>query len=276
MSIFDQTRQSHPAAGKNRQEGATSASGSWRSSTRAGNSSFRAARARGFAGELRPDRISRDATNDALGADLFHPATSRGFQQVDPGSSRDCANDPEPRARCEGCSSVVKCAMYLVKNARWLHYDRVLADGLPIAIGVVEGACRHLVQAGTGRAGARWSLAGRGGRVTHARAAGERRLRRLLAVYSRNSRRIHASRYLDGTIPDPIPSPDRTSQSWCDRSAADELGGKETQPRMPWVRICSASATGVPEIASAPNAPHAARARVAGCYRDSTSAGIPK
>ena len=26
---------------------------------------------------------------------------------------------------------VVKCASYLVKNARWLHYDRALADGLP-------------------------------------------------------------------------------------------------------------------------------------------------
>jgi hypothetical protein len=50
--------------------------------------------------------------------------------------------------------------MCLLKNARWLHSDRVLADGLPIAIGVIQGAYRHLVQDRTGRTGARWSLAG--------------------------------------------------------------------------------------------------------------------
>lgn len=55
---------------------------------------------------------------------------------------------------------VVKCANYLVKNTRWLHYDRALAEGLPIATGVIEGACRHLVQDRMGRTGARWSLTG--------------------------------------------------------------------------------------------------------------------
>gem|GEM_PF-4129137 len=51
-------------------------------------------------------------------------------------------------------------ASYLVKHARLLHYDRALADGLPIATGVIEGACRYHVQDRMGRTGARWSLTG--------------------------------------------------------------------------------------------------------------------
>jgi hypothetical protein len=55
---------------------------------------------------------------------------------------------------------VEKAASYVVKHTRLLHYDRALADGLPIATGVIEGACRYLVQDRMGRTGARWSLAG--------------------------------------------------------------------------------------------------------------------
>jgi len=55
---------------------------------------------------------------------------------------------------------VEKAAGYLVKHTRLLHYDRALADGLPIATGVIEGACRYLVQDRMGRTGARWSLTG--------------------------------------------------------------------------------------------------------------------
>jgi len=55
---------------------------------------------------------------------------------------------------------VEKAAAYLVKHTRLLHYDRALADGLPIATGVIEGACRYLVQDRMGRTGARWSLTG--------------------------------------------------------------------------------------------------------------------
>jgi hypothetical protein len=48
---------------------------------------------------------------------------------------------------------VEKAAAYLVKHTRLLHYDRALADGLPIATGVIEGACRYLVQDRMGRTG---------------------------------------------------------------------------------------------------------------------------
>ena len=55
---------------------------------------------------------------------------------------------------------VEKAAGYLVKNTRYLHYDRALAEGLPIATGVIEGACRYLVKDRMGRTGAIWSMLG--------------------------------------------------------------------------------------------------------------------
>jgi hypothetical protein len=103
---------------------------------------------------------------------------------------------------------VVTCANYLVKNTRWLHYDRALADGLPIATGVIEGACRHLVQDRMGRTGARWSLSG---------AEAVLRLRALRASgdfddywqfhVAKEHARTHALRYADGVVPNPLPPP---------------------------------------------------------------------
>ncbi len=52
------------------------------------------------------------------------------------------------------------CANYLLKYSPFLHYDDYLAAGFPIASGVIEGACRHLVKDGMDVTGARWSLAG--------------------------------------------------------------------------------------------------------------------
>jgi len=48
---------------------------------------------------------------------------------------------------------------YLRKNSLSIHYAQFLAEGLPIATGVIEGACRHLVQDRMGITGARWGLA---------------------------------------------------------------------------------------------------------------------
>ena len=53
-----------------------------------------------------------------------------------------------------------KCADYLLNNRGYLHYDQYLARGLPIATGVIEGACRHLVKDRMDITGARWSLGG--------------------------------------------------------------------------------------------------------------------
>lgn len=53
-----------------------------------------------------------------------------------------------------------KCANYLLNHKDFLRYDRYLADGLPIATGVIEGACRHLIQDRMDIAGARWTFHG--------------------------------------------------------------------------------------------------------------------
>jgi hypothetical protein len=52
------------------------------------------------------------------------------------------------------------CADYLLHYAPYLRYDKALSGGLPIATGVIEGACRHLVNDRMNVTGARWSLKG--------------------------------------------------------------------------------------------------------------------
>lgn len=51
-----------------------------------------------------------------------------------------------------------KCANYLLKHKKYLRYDKYLAEGLPIATGVIEGACRYLVKDRMDLTGARWGL----------------------------------------------------------------------------------------------------------------------
>jgi hypothetical protein len=78
-------------------------------------------------------------------------------------SAGEVARSLRQLARERGLSSkqrkaVDDCARYLVKHTRYLRYDEALAAGLPLATGVVEGACRHLVKARMDAA--RWSLEG--------------------------------------------------------------------------------------------------------------------
>ena len=49
---------------------------------------------------------------------------------------------------------------YLRKNLQRMRYDEYLAAGYPIASGVIEGACRHLVKDRMERAGMHWTAAG--------------------------------------------------------------------------------------------------------------------
>lgn len=49
---------------------------------------------------------------------------------------------------------------YLEKNRERMRYDQYLAKGYPIASGVIEGACRHLVKDRMERAGMHWTYAG--------------------------------------------------------------------------------------------------------------------
>jgi len=49
---------------------------------------------------------------------------------------------------------------YFEKHADRMRYDQYLAAGYPIATGVIEGACRHLVKDRMERSGMRWRVAG--------------------------------------------------------------------------------------------------------------------
>ena len=53
---------------------------------------------------------------------------------------------------------VDKCADYLKNNRPYLNYDQYLSAGYPIASGVIEGACRHLINDRMSITGARWGL----------------------------------------------------------------------------------------------------------------------
>jgi hypothetical protein len=99
---------------------------------------------------------------------------------------------------------------YLADRARTrlMHYADALRDGLPIATGVIEGACRYLVKDRMDRTGARWSLTGAEAvlRLRAVRASGD------FDAYwqfhlGQELERNHGSRYADGRIPDPLPPP---------------------------------------------------------------------
>src|SRR5881397_1133833 len=110
--------------------------------------------------------------------------------------------DDEARQRVDSCAD------YLLKYKKNMQYDQYLKMGLPIATGVIEGACRYLVQDRMGRTGARWSLIGAEAvlRIRALRASGD------FDDYwqfhlAKEHERNHASHYADGVVPDPIPQP---------------------------------------------------------------------
>jgi hypothetical protein len=52
------------------------------------------------------------------------------------------------------------CARYLGTKRDYLHYDQALQAGWPIATGIIEGACRHIIADRLSIGGARWGLDG--------------------------------------------------------------------------------------------------------------------
>ena len=60
-------------------------------------------------------------------------------------------------ARRTGADS---CIRYLNARHEYLRYDQALAEGWPIATGVIEGACRHLIADCLDIGGARWGMDG--------------------------------------------------------------------------------------------------------------------
>lgn len=57
-------------------------------------------------------------------------------------------------------AALMRICNYLEKNKSRMKYDEYLAAGYPIASGVIEGACRHLVKDRMERSGMRWTLEG--------------------------------------------------------------------------------------------------------------------
>jgi hypothetical protein len=60
-------------------------------------------------------------------------------------------------AQRTGADTCVRC---LTGKDEYLRYDTALAAGWPIATGVIEGACRHIIGDRLGITGARWGLDG--------------------------------------------------------------------------------------------------------------------
>jgi hypothetical protein len=60
--------------------------------------------------------------------------------------------DPTQHARAKACSR------YLTNAGPYLDYPTALHQGWPIATGVIEGACRHLIKDRMDLTGARWTL----------------------------------------------------------------------------------------------------------------------
>jgi hypothetical protein len=52
------------------------------------------------------------------------------------------------------------CVRYLQNKREFLRYDQALNAGWPIATGVIEGACRHIIGDRLSIGGARWGLDG--------------------------------------------------------------------------------------------------------------------
>jgi hypothetical protein len=94
------------------------------------------------------------------------------------------------------------CANYLLTYLPYLKYNYYLAQGFPIATGVIEGACRHLVKDRMEVTAARWSLTG---------AEAVLRLRALRSSHDfdeywnfherKEYERNHISLYVDGIVP---------------------------------------------------------------------------
>jgi len=65
-----------------------------------------------------------------------------------------------PGQQASAAKVLGQVAGYYERNAAYMHYDQYLARGWPIASGVIEGACRHLVKDRCEGSGMRWTPSG--------------------------------------------------------------------------------------------------------------------
>jgi hypothetical protein len=103
------------------------------------------------------------------------------------GNARDIAAWIRRRATTVGRSKQTRmkahdCARYLTNIAPRLHYPTALANGWPVATGVIDGTSRHLVKDRMDIPGGRLERRRGGGGPQPTSRALQRRLRRVLAL----------------------------------------------------------------------------------------------
>jgi hypothetical protein len=123
------------------------------------------------------------------------------------GGARDVAAGIRRRSTNQGIQASQRrnadaCADYLTHKAAYLDYPTALAGGWPIATGIIEGACRHIVKDRMDLTGARWGLDGAEAvlKLRALRSNGD--LNDYWSYHLQQERhRIHESRYTNGVIP---------------------------------------------------------------------------
>ena len=121
--------------------------------------------------------------------------------------ARDVASGIRRRATGAGLAKQKRikadaCATYLTNKADHLDYPTALAEGWPVATGIIEGTCRYLVADRMDITGARCSVAG---------AEAVLKLRAVRANDSfdeywkfhldKERHRVHVTRYANATLP---------------------------------------------------------------------------
>ena len=89
----------------------------------------------------------------------------------------------------------------MTNKAPHLDYPTALQRGWPIATGVIEGACRHLVKDRMDITGARWGLTGAEAilKLRAVRCNGD--LDDYWAYLAQERHRVHQSRYANNVVP---------------------------------------------------------------------------
>jgi len=91
----------------------------------------------------------------AQGLDILHGRVAEVIARI-----ARLAREHPPDPGSEHARNIARTLHYLDAKQAFLDYPRALAAGWPIATGLIEGACRHLVADRMGITGARWSLPG--------------------------------------------------------------------------------------------------------------------
>jgi hypothetical protein len=91
----------------------------------------------------------------AQALDILHGRTGEVITRI-----QALAAQQPPKPGGEHAKIIRKTLHYLEAKQPFMDYPAALANGWPIATGVIEGACRHLVQDRMGITGARWGLEG--------------------------------------------------------------------------------------------------------------------